>query len=36
VIDGKKESVKRGRMDVKVSKDGTDLGEMVLDASVFK
>jgi plastocyanin len=36
VIDGKKESVKRGRMEVKVSKDGTDLGEMVLDASVFK
>lgn len=36
VIDGKKTSVKRGRMDVKVSSDGTDLGEMVLDASVFK
>ncbi len=36
VINGKKTSVKRGRMDVEVEADGTDLGEMVLDASVFK
>lgn len=36
VIDGEKTSVKRGRMDVDVKADGTDLGEMVLDASVFK
>lgn len=36
VIDGKKTDVKRGRMDVEIKASGTDLGEMVLDASVFK
>ncbi|MGA0036646.1 MAG: hypothetical protein ACO3HT_11040 [Ilumatobacteraceae bacterium] len=36
VINGKKESVKRGRMEVDIKAAGTDLGEMVLDASVFK
>jgi len=36
VINGKKTDVKRGRMDVDVSAKGTDLGEMVLDSSVFK
>lgn len=36
VINGKKTDVKRGRMDVEVSADGTDLGEMVLEPSVFK
>ena len=36
VIGGKKTSVKRGRMDVEVDADGTDLGEMVLEPAVFK
>ncbi len=34
-IDGKKKSVKRGRMDVEVKPDGTDLGDIILDASLF-